>query len=289
MSEVDNTYDYKKHYEIEKDLANLLKAASSREERLQLYPKVYDLMYSSVPNHPQTIINKSKSRIDKKVKDQMGFLRRFLTKDDVFLEIGCGQGHLSLEAAKYVQKVCALDVSKEITNEMTIPENFKLVVSNGLEIPFENETFSIIYSNQVMEHFHPEDAEFQLKQIYDKLIEGGKYICSTPNRLNGPHDVSKYYDDIATCFHLKEYTKKEILKLFKTVGFVNIKFYIGAYGIFINLPSNLLISFENLLEKIPAKLRKKLTGNYLLRPILTIKVSGCKAKVKNVDKCHCLN
>jgi predicted SAM-dependent methyltransferase len=51
-----------------------------------------------------------------------------------------------------------------------------------------------------MEHLHPDDAFEQLKQIYTALTPGGLYICTTPNRLTGPHDVSKYFDETAAGF-----------------------------------------------------------------------------------------
>lgn len=61
-----------------------------------------------------------------------------------------------------------------------------------------------------MEHLHPDDAYEQLQEIYNALIPGGIYICITPNRLSGPHDVSQYFDSIATGFHPKEYTTVEM-------------------------------------------------------------------------------
>ena len=37
-----------------------------------------------------------------------------------------------------------------------------------------------------------------------------RFICLTPHRSTGPHDMSKYFGDVATGFHLKEYTNKEL-------------------------------------------------------------------------------
>ena len=75
-----------------------------------------------------------------------------------------------------------------------------------------------------MEHLHPDDAVDQLKNIYNALVNGGKYICITPNRLTGPHDISKYFDNVATGFHLKEYTVTELSGLFREVGFSDCSF-----------------------------------------------------------------
>ena len=41
----------------------------------------------------------------------------------------------------------------------------------------------------------------------------GVYICITPNRVSGPHDVSRGFDEVATGFHMHEYTGREIRPL----------------------------------------------------------------------------
>jgi len=40
--------------------------------------------------------------------------------------------------------------------------------------------------------------------------------------LSGPHDISAYFDDGATGFHLKEYSNEELYRLFLKTGFKNI-------------------------------------------------------------------
>jgi len=88
--------------------------------------------------------------------------------------------------------VYALEVSKEITQRIDGPENFELHLFDGLVIPHFPEKANVIYSNQVMEHLHPEDVLEQLSAIYHTLDEKGIYICVTPNRLTGLmifHDI----------------------------------------------------------------------------------------------------
>ena len=70
-----------------------------------------------------------------------------------------------------------------------------------------------------MEHLHPEDAFEQLRNIIRALAPGGRYVCITPNRLNGPHDVSSHLDREATGFHIKVYTVTELARLFRAAGF----------------------------------------------------------------------
>src|SRR5260370_4811857 len=182
------------------------------------------------------------------------FLRRFLRRDSVFLEIGAGACTISLAAARFVKKVYALEVSEELTKSLIGPQNFELILSDGCSIPLPVDSVSIAYSHQVMEHLHPDDALEQLANIHKTLKSQGIYICVTPNRLSGPHDISKYFDLVATGFHLKEYTNTDLSDLFEQVGFSPIKAYAGALGIYIRCPLFLLRLLENLLSRFPRRL-----------------------------------
>ena len=68
----------------------------------------------------------------------------------------------------------------------------------------------LAFSDQLMEHLHPDDAVEQLRNIHRALKPGGVYVCVTPNRLYGPSDISAFFDDEARGFHLKEYSLDEI-------------------------------------------------------------------------------
>ena len=120
------------------------------------------------------------------------------------------------------------------------------------------------YSQQLMEHLHPEDALEQLRNIYDALKPGGRYFCVTPNRTTGPHDISGHFDDHATGFHLKEYTIGELVKLFRRVGFREVKLYVATQGKAKAIPTLPFRMIEALLAPIPRGLRIRLA--YAVRP-----------------------
>jgi len=122
----DRLVQIRKHYEIEKRLASKLRAAS-KEERRYLYSALYDELYRQVPNHPQLLRKANPEYQLRRVYEQMLFLKRFLKPDSLFLEVGPGDCSLCREVARYVKKVYAIDVSKEITKNKTLPRNFCLV------------------------------------------------------------------------------------------------------------------------------------------------------------------
>ena len=263
------------HYEIEKELANRLRGAS-REERRHLYASVYDEMYQRVTDHPQLTRKTSPEQSERVIAAHVKFLRPFLADDTTFLEIGPGDCALSFAVAKLVKQVYAVDVSDEITKSATQPANFSCILSDGTSIPVPAGSVNVAFSNQLMEHLHPEDAEDQLRNVFEALAPGGVYICATPNRLSGPHDVSRYFDDVATGFHLKEYTTGELSGLFKEVGFSRIRVFVGARGNFVRFPRIFIWLCEVVLRRLPSAPRRFIARTTVVRVLLGIQLAGIK-------------
>jgi ubiquinone/menaquinone biosynthesis C-methylase UbiE len=194
----------------------------------------------------------------------------------LFLEIGAGDCALSLRVAEYVKQVFALDVCNEIVRGVIKPANFQLLISDGTSVPVPENSIHVAYSNQLMEHLHPDDALQQLTNIYNTLTDNGIYVCITPNSYTGPHDISKYFDDASTCLHLKEYTIEELSGLFFKVGFSKVKLFIGGKGIYVPLSLKAAIFCEKGLNLLPHQLQKSVAKFPLFRTILGIKMIGLK-------------
>ncbi|MGH8577478.1 MAG: class I SAM-dependent methyltransferase, partial [Gammaproteobacteria bacterium] len=198
----------RRHYDTEKTLAARLREAS-REERSSLYRTVYDDLFRLLPDHPVLVKKQSPEQARHNISAQLGLLGPYLRSDVVFLELGAGGCALSLEIAKRVEQVFAVDVSEQITAGVQAPDNLTVVICDGCTIPLPPNTVDVVYSNQLIEHIHPDDLVQQLGSVRNVLRQNGIYLCVTPNRLNGPHDISKYFDDEATGLHIKEYTNAE--------------------------------------------------------------------------------
>jgi SAM-dependent methyltransferase len=139
-----------------------------------------------------------------------------------------------------------------------------------------NGSVTLAYSFQVMEHIHPDDALEQLRNLFAAVAPGGSYVCVTPNRLNGPHDVSKYFDLVARGFHLKEYTIAELEQLFRGVGFSRVLAYPRFSGRYLRMPLGFLKAFERCYGWLPARMRRRfgyapIVRNLLSPPLRAIK------------------
>lgn len=258
--------EIKRHYEFEKVLSNRLRQAP-KEERRSLYTSLYDELFRNFPY----IITEQKDNS----QNQINLLKRFLSKEKTLLEVGPGEGKLLRRAVPLVKKAYALDVSNEITKKIEDESGIKVIISDGSNIPMEEGSIDVIYSNQLMEHIHPDDALEQLKNIHRVLAKGGQYVCITPSRLSGPHDISRQFDDVATGFHLKEYTVHELRDLFLEVGFSKVELLVG-YGFYFPFPVRAALLLESFLEILPHPLAKALGRFYPLRILLGVKIIGIK-------------
>src|SRR4051812_15666826 len=266
--------EIEQHYRVEIELAERLRAAP-REQRLGLYGEVYDELFRRVPTHPQLTRKVSDAERAAAVAVRMAGLRPFIEPDTVFLEVGAGDGSFTLAVAELARHCYALDVSSEILSGVQHPK-VETVLSDGCSVPVPPNSVTLAYSNQVMEHIHPDDALEQLRNLFAAIAPGGSYVCVTPNRLNGPHDVSKFFDPVARGFHLKEYTVTELEQLFRSVGFARVRVYPRIFRRNVRVPLVLLKTFERGLALLPHGLRRRLGQTAAAKNLLSPLVRGIK-------------
>ncbi len=263
----------REHYELEKCLAERLKSSTAAERR-ELYGRSYNKLYSSLPHHPRHLRQMSARQLSHHVASQMQVIERFLNPDCVFVEVGSGDGSLLRTVAPRVHAAYGVEVSAVTATSAVsaLPPNAMSVIYDGQKLPFQEKRLSLVFSNAVMEHLHPDDAFEQLRGIADALAPAGKYVFYTPHRFMGPGDVSKYFDTVATGFHLKEYTYRELRRLLFAAGYSSVAGLVrfrGAYRVF---PIFLLILNELLLSLLPYRIRHKVAWNRLMQRLLQIRI-----------------
>ena len=138
-------------------------------------------------------------------------------------------------------------------------------------MPVEPGSVDLAYSNQVMEHLHPEDALEQLANIHRALKPGGKYVCVTPNRLNGPHDISRYFEKTAVGLHLKEYTFAELSGLMRESGFRHVSACYMTEGHARVLPAGPVSALEQIVAVTPMRARRGGLSRFLCHCVVATK------------------
>jgi glycosyltransferase involved in cell wall biosynthesis len=281
-----DTAALRRYYSVERKLADRLRRASASERR-RLYRQVYDDLFLLLPYHEQNYW-KADARLQKaRTSNQMRLLKRFLHPGCVYLEVGAGDCHLAETVAGMVRQAYAVDVSDVIAGGNHRPANFTKVISDGVGIRVPASTVDLAYSHMMLEHLHPDDAEQHLDEVYRLLVPGGIYLCITQHRFSGPHDVSQYFDEVATGLHLQEFTYMQLRSLFHKAGFPSLDIWMQVKGRGFRLPCWMVLALEKVLGAFPVRMRRRLASCLPFRLLFVDPVVvGRKQQMPNQGKKH---
>jgi len=259
------------HYQLESDLATKLRHAS-REERPVLYQQLYDTLFSALPDHPQN--TKTRESSSDRITQQLGMLLRLLPARGTYLEIGCGDAAVTFAMASHCTTAYGVDVTDRLIDRTTAPPNFHFVPTSGVAIDLPSGSVDLAYSNQLTEHLHPDDVTEQLHEIHRVLRPGGAYLCRTPSRLTGPHDISVYFAYEAQGFHLREYDYRDLARLFQQAGFRKMRAIMRTRGRQVLLPIALMTRLESAISSMPDALRHRLLDISPVQHALGVELVG---------------
>ncbi len=166
----------------------------------------------------------------------------------------------------------AVDVSTEILDFRSARANLDVHAIDGTSFPLGDGSVDVAFSDQLIEHLHPDDVATQLKEVRRVLAPNGRYVCSTPNRTSGPHDVSGLFEEVARGFHLREYDSREIEDVFQLAGFDSFEFFVGGRGHYFRVPAKLVAAAEHLYRYLPRKVRLQLRTSSIVNGLLGLNV-----------------
>jgi SAM-dependent methyltransferase len=262
-------------YKTEKSLAEKLRAAAP-EDREKLYKEVYNSYFETC----RRIGYLPDSEKEKRSKmAQRALIRWAVRKRMRYLEIGAGDCVCAQEAASIGCFTVALDVvfPKPLANR---PGVYR-VVFDGSRIPFKAESFDFAFSNQCLEHQHPDDASDQTRDVARVLKYGAEYLCVTPHQYSGPHDISNGFDEQATGLHLHEYTLMELVNVMKLSGF-SVKWCVaGARSAYCRVPFIFAWLMELFVSIFSHPARKIVADSLPVRSIIHIRMLGKKPPIDN--------
>ena len=266
-------YNREAHFELEKKLAIELRNSTDAERKV-LYQKLYNKLFTAFPEIAHNL-----DTVNDRIAWQLKLIKHLYDKKKIFLEVGAGDCLLSKNLAPHFKKIVAYEVASTIPFIEDKPDNLEIKIFNGIDMHEDRDAVDVIYSNQVLEHIHPDDVpQILASYLRSFLKEKGKIVIITPHRLTGPHDVSRYFSDEAEGFHLKEYTYKEMKAVLKAAGFNRIKGYVGYNKLgYVGININLLILAEKIYSVCPKLFRKKARSNSVIFNFFGLKIIAKKA------------
>jgi SAM-dependent methyltransferase len=210
-----------RHFEVEQGIADRLKRAN-RPERARMYATMYDELFALVPDHPRLTRRHDPARLAALNAQKLALVERYLAGANTVVEFGCGDGSFAYSLCSRVGGVYGVDISDQRDPALPMPSNFEMVVYDGFDLPLPAGFADIAFSDQLIEHLHPDDVRLHFETVRRILRPGGVYILRTPHRYSGPHDVSRYVSNEARGFHLKEWTFREIRRALVEAGYTRV-------------------------------------------------------------------
>lgn len=244
----------RQQYDVERELARrLLEASNTRG----MYSAAYDELLRRVPHHPAVAQKSDAATQAAVVALQLRLLEPFLAGRPRYLEVGSGDCALAIELSGRLPRVIAIEAGSEILSGVDGAGNVQIVVSDTPPYPLPDASVDLAFSSHVIEHLTPADAMLHLRDVRRLLAPGGRYVCVTPNRLWGPHDVSRYFSDVPEGLHLREYTHNGLLRLLRRAGFRRAR-VVARLGAVDSLRAHLATrAMEGLLVMAPATIRRR--------------------------------
>lgn len=105
-------------------------------------------------------------------------LRRFVSNQEIILEVGTGLGEFYWSMKK-VFNIVGCDISYHATKEVVLKGNAYILIADAHTLPFKKSIFRTVISFDVVEHLsNPEIFFSEARRV---LIDDGILIFSTPN------------------------------------------------------------------------------------------------------------
>ncbi len=142
----------------------------------------------------------------------------------IVLDIGCGDGYGAAYLSKVAKEVIAVDYEEEIVHKAQkkyVIQNVKYLSMDATNLTFDNSTFDIVTSFQVIEHIFEDRISDYLLGIKRVLKDEGEFYCTT---LNLKHDMKSPLTYQKAPAHTKEYTFEEFKTLLEKY-FSSVKIY----------------------------------------------------------------
>jgi SAM-dependent methyltransferase len=223
-SQIADCEKYRAQFEFERECRRRLLGEANPDRRRTLYRESYRELYAR-------FFASGSGKTEFGSRDHFLEMMRPWLAGRTVIDIGCGLGRATSFFGTNGGYAVGLEVDTEVVRRCRERFHDAAAVDctalpfDGTRMPLADGSVDIAYSNNVIEHLHPDDARAQMAEIHRVLKPQGVFVCITPPRSTGPHDVSKFFLPPGAepqGLHLKEYELGELAGLLASLGFRNL-------------------------------------------------------------------
>lgn len=186
---------------------------------------------SRIPLHPKHLLT------------ERPWFTKYIGRDDIVLDLGCGNGQNSIKAARFAKKIIGVDIDKKllaIARKSTRAKNIDFMKFDLEEkLPFKDLSYDKTLFLDVLEHLNKRDQA--LSEVRRVLTPNGLLFLGIPNsqtlwkRFQRSAGVCSYSDPD----HKLEFSENSIRQLLKKHKFEILHFGYGK----LDIPARGLIDF----------------------------------------------
>ena len=243
------------HYLVEKEIADRLKNAD-RDERRRIYAGMYDEFFARVPDHPRLLSVRDPASLAAHNQKKLALVERFVGPETDFVEFAPGDCTFAYRVCGMARTVIGVDISDQSAKIPPAPRNFTHRIYDGFMLDLPDGCADVVFSDQFIEHLHPDDVDLHFGLVLRLLKPGGSYIFRTPHAYHGPFDISAYFANVAEGFHLKEWTYRELRRALRAAGFSAWRGGLKRKGRYHELPVGFFAGYERLIGRLPHRARR---------------------------------
>jgi acetyltransferase-like isoleucine patch superfamily enzyme len=161
------------------------------------------------------------------INQRIHFCLEHIKKDDIVLDVGCGDAYITDILKDKCNKIVGIDYSEEVLKEARLQNgSIDYYQMSSTNLLFNPESFDKVICLELLEHLTVLQAQNTLKNIFRVLKPGGLIIGSTPIRTSIESIPSTYA-------HIYEYSESELrnlLLLFDEIKVLQNKFFLARKG-----------------------------------------------------------
>jgi ubiquinone/menaquinone biosynthesis C-methylase UbiE len=212
--------DLRAQFEFERQQRTRL-LQSTREERPAMTSQIYDELFERFPEH--SALTETAAGRAEFGRRRAGLILPLARPGQKVLEVGCGRGDALVALAAGGLVCYGLEPSRRMLGLAPKVPGVSISYGTAERLEIADASFDLVFSQQVLEHLHPDEVPVHFREAWRVLRRGGVLAVETPNRRTGPQDVSRGFTPTAEGLHLKEWSVRELADEIGRAGFVGVQ------------------------------------------------------------------
>jgi len=142
-------------------------------------------------------------------------------KGKIFLDLGCNWGRWCVSASRLGYQAIGIDhnleairAARRVSRKLNAAAVY--LVADVRSLPFRAESFDVVFSYSVLQHFHKEDVRISLSGVSRVLKKGGICLTQMPNAfgLRNLYQQAKKCFRVSQGFEVRYWTPGELSRVF---------------------------------------------------------------------------